>query len=142
MRIRQVWKENFEVYGVRKVWRELRRQVEPGARCTVGRLMDAMGLTGAVRGRKFMRTTSADDTAPRPRGPSDCLRIVRPDDRDNVTREREHSAPKRDVATGLIARHSGDVLVHLIGGDVSKGPGREIAERDRPLTPRAGDGDG
>ena len=65
-RIRQVWEENFAVYGVRKVWRELRRRDEPAARCTVARLMDAMGLKGAVRGRKFVRTTSADDAAPRP----------------------------------------------------------------------------
>ncbi len=39
------------VYGVRKVWRELRRRGEAGARCTVARLMDEMGLKGAVRGR-------------------------------------------------------------------------------------------
>jgi putative transposase len=67
VRIRQVWTENFEVYGVRKVWRELRRREEPVARCTVARLMDEMGLKGAVRGRKFVRTTIADDTALRPR---------------------------------------------------------------------------
>jgi transposase InsO family protein len=65
-RIRQVWEENFAVYGVRKVWRELRRRDEPVARCTVARLMDAMGLKGAVRGRKFVRTTIAADAAPRP----------------------------------------------------------------------------
>jgi transposase InsO family protein len=52
---------------VRKVWRELRRRDAPAARCTVARLMDEMGLKGAVRGRKCVRTTSADDTAPRPR---------------------------------------------------------------------------
>ena len=66
-RIHQVWAENFEVYGVRKVWRELRRRDEPVARCTVARLMGELGLTGAVRGRKFVRTTMADETAPRPR---------------------------------------------------------------------------
>jgi HTH-like domain len=38
-RIRQIWDENFAVYGVRKVWRELRRRDEPVARCTVARLM-------------------------------------------------------------------------------------------------------
>ena len=65
-RIRQVWEENFEVYGVRKVWRELRRRDEPVARCTVARLMGEMGLKGAVRGRKFVRTTMADETAQRP----------------------------------------------------------------------------
>jgi putative transposase len=65
-RIRQVWDENFAVYGVRKVWRELRRQDEPVARCTVARLMDGMSLKGAVRGRRFVRTTIAADAAHRP----------------------------------------------------------------------------
>jgi transposase InsO family protein len=65
-RIRQVWEENFEVYGVRKAWRELKRQGEPVARCTVHRLMRKMGLEGAVRGRKFKTTTSGDDAAMRP----------------------------------------------------------------------------
>jgi transposase InsO family protein len=65
-RTRQVWEENFEVYGVRKVWRELRRRGEPVARCTVARLMGELGLRGAGRGRKFVRTTIADETAPRP----------------------------------------------------------------------------
>jgi len=64
--IRQVWEENFAVYGVRKVWRELRRRGEPVARCTVARLMDEMDLHGAVRGRKFVRTTIADAAAARP----------------------------------------------------------------------------
>ena len=67
-RIRQVWKENFDVYGVRKVWRELRRREESVARCTVARLMDEMGLKGAARGGKFARTTMADDPSPRARG--------------------------------------------------------------------------
>ena len=65
-RIRQVWEENFAVYGVRKVWRQLKRRGEPVARCTVARLMDEMGLKGAGRGRKFVRTTIADDSGRRP----------------------------------------------------------------------------
>jgi putative transposase len=64
--IRHVWKENFAVYGVRKVWRELTRGGEAVARCTVARLMDELGLHGAVRGRKFVRTTIPDAAAPRP----------------------------------------------------------------------------
>jgi putative transposase len=67
VQIRQVWEDNFAVYGVRKVWRELRRHGEAVARCTVARLMGAMGLKGAVRGRKFVRTTIADEMAQRPR---------------------------------------------------------------------------
>jgi putative transposase len=67
VRIRRAWEENFGVYGVRKVWRELRRRAEPVAHCTVTRLMRQMGLHGAIRGRKFVRTTIAAEAAPRPR---------------------------------------------------------------------------
>ena len=63
--IRRVWKENFQVYGARKVWRQLNREGIPVARCTVERLMGHMGLQGAVRGRKF-KTTIPDESAHRP----------------------------------------------------------------------------
>ena len=63
--IRRVFEENFSVYGVRKVWRQLRREGFEVARCTVSRLMRAMGLAGAVRG-KPVRTTHADRSAPCP----------------------------------------------------------------------------
>jgi putative transposase len=63
--IQRVWKENFQVYGVRKVWRQLNREGKPVARCTVGRLMNDLGLHGAVRGKKF-RTTIPDEAAERP----------------------------------------------------------------------------
>ena len=49
----RVWRENFRGYGVRKVWRHLPREGVEVARCTVERLMRAMGLQGAVRGRMF-----------------------------------------------------------------------------------------
>jgi putative transposase len=54
--IRRVYEENFRVYGVRKVWRQLVRDGVAVARCTVARLMRAMGLQGVVRG-KTIRTT-------------------------------------------------------------------------------------
>jgi putative transposase len=63
--IRRVWKENFEVYGIRKVWHQLKREGIEVARCTVERLMREMGLQGAVRGRKY-KTTIADLTETRP----------------------------------------------------------------------------
>jgi putative transposase len=63
--IRRVWEANFQVYGARKVWRQLNREGIQVARCTVERLMRAMGLEGAVRGRK-VRTTIADESAARP----------------------------------------------------------------------------
>ncbi len=44
--IARVFAENFEVYGVRKVWRQLQREGVDIARCTVARLMRGMGLQG------------------------------------------------------------------------------------------------
>jgi transposase InsO family protein len=63
--IRRVYEENFRVYGARKVWRQLGRDGQVVARCTVERLMGALGLRGVVRGRKC-RTTISDDRAERP----------------------------------------------------------------------------
>ena len=61
-----MWNENFQVYGVEKVWRQLRREDIHVARCTVERLMRDLALQGVTRGRAFKITTVADDTAPRP----------------------------------------------------------------------------
>jgi len=63
--IRRVWDENYQVYGVRKVWRQLYRERIYVARCTVARLMKEMGLRGVVRGRR-MKTTIPADSADRP----------------------------------------------------------------------------
>ena len=64
--IQRVWSENLDVYGADKVWRQLRREGEVVARCTVERLMRSLGLRGAVRGRAFTTTTVTDDSATRP----------------------------------------------------------------------------
>ena len=63
--IARVFAENFEVYGVRKVWRQMVRERFDVARCTVARLMRGMGLQGVIRG-KPVRTTVPDKTAPCP----------------------------------------------------------------------------
>lgn len=72
--------ENFGVYGARKVWRQLRREGFEVARCTVERLMRAMSLRGAVRG-KMVRTTVPDPAQPCPR--------------DKVNRQFQAPAPNR-----------------------------------------------
>jgi transposase InsO family protein len=64
--IQRVWDENFKVYGVRKVWRQLLREGIAVARCTVERLMKVMRLQGVVRGKK-VRTTVSDPSAERPK---------------------------------------------------------------------------
>jgi putative transposase len=63
--IAKVHKDNYGVYGARKVWLTLNREGTPVARCTVARLMRELGLQGARRGRKI-RTTVADPAAARP----------------------------------------------------------------------------
>ena len=63
--IQCVWDAHFQVYGPRKVWRQLRRERVRVARCTVRRLMRAMGLRGAVRGRAWVTTTQASPEADR-----------------------------------------------------------------------------
>jgi len=63
--IERVFADNFEVYGARKVWRQLNRESIPVARCTVERLMSDLGLQGVIRG-KPVRTTVQDKAAPCP----------------------------------------------------------------------------
>ncbi len=78
--IRRVFEENFGVYGVRKVWRQLRREGFSAARCTVARLMRDMGLRGAIR-TKPVRTTISDKAVSCPL--------------DHVNRQFRASAPDR-----------------------------------------------
>ena len=61
----RVFAENFGVYGVRKVWRQMNREGLGVARCTVERLMRDLGLQGIIRG-KPVRTTISDKAAPCP----------------------------------------------------------------------------
>ncbi|WP_184095485.1 IS3 family transposase [Sphingopyxis panaciterrulae] len=61
----RVFAENFGVYGVRKVWRQMNREGFAVARCTIERLMRDLGLQGVIRG-KPVRTTISDKTAPCP----------------------------------------------------------------------------
>jgi putative transposase len=64
-RIRRVHEDSDGVYGAHKVWKQLRREGVPAARCTVERLMRTAGLQGVIRGRK-RRTTIPEPAAPRP----------------------------------------------------------------------------
>jgi putative transposase len=63
--IQRVWEANFRVYGVRKVWRQLRREAIAAPRRQVARPMKRMGLAGAVRGRT-VKTTIGNPAAPCP----------------------------------------------------------------------------
>jgi putative transposase len=64
--IQRVWDDNDQAYGPKKVWKELHRRGVRVARCTVARLMRAMGLRGVSRGRAWTITTRADAAADRP----------------------------------------------------------------------------
>ena len=63
--IQRVWEENYRVYGVRKVWRQLNREGLEVPRCTVARLMRDLGLRGVVRGRR-VKTTVPSEVLDRP----------------------------------------------------------------------------
>ena len=63
--IHRVWEQNMKVYGADKVWRQLHRERQAVARCTVERLMRRLGIHGARRG-KTVRTTISDTAAPCP----------------------------------------------------------------------------
>ena len=67
--IERMHKENFEVYGIEKVWRQLNREAIAVGRERVARLMREIGLEGAVRG-KSKRTTIAGELA---EGPADLV---------------------------------------------------------------------
>ncbi len=63
--VERVWQDNLEVYGVRKVWHQMRREGFDVARCTVARLMKELGLQGVRRG-KSVKTTVSNKAEPCP----------------------------------------------------------------------------
>jgi transposase InsO family protein len=65
LEIQRVFDDNYQVYGVRKVWHQLKREGFEVAGCTVERLMRKMGLEGVIRGKR-LRTTVPDKAAPCP----------------------------------------------------------------------------
>jgi putative transposase len=76
--IHRVFRDNYAVYGVRKVWRQVKREGFDVARCTVARLMKAQELQGVICG-KSVRTTASDKAAPCPLDLVNCqFRAPRP----------------------------------------------------------------
>ena len=63
--IDRVWHEQKELYGVRKLWKQMKREGFDVPRCTVARLMRELGLRGVVNGKTF-KTTIPDTSALRP----------------------------------------------------------------------------
>jgi putative transposase len=100
--IRRVWEAHRRVYGADKVWAQLRREGLPVARCTVERLMRALGLRGVVRGKTSVRTTNVDQTSERPL--------------DLVARQFRAPAPNRLWVADLtyVKTHSGWVYVAFV----------------------------
>ncbi|AXO23807.1 MULTISPECIES: IS3 family transposase [Mycobacterium] len=60
----QLWKDNYCVYGARKLWKTARRDGHDVGRDQVARLMRAAGIEGVRRGKR-VRTTKADPAAAR-----------------------------------------------------------------------------
>ena len=66
MRVWEDRKRGRRVYGARKVWLQLRREGITVARCTVERLMKALGIAGVSARRGRPRTTVPDAGGQRP----------------------------------------------------------------------------
>jgi putative transposase len=64
--IQRIWDENLQVYGARKIWKQLKREGFVIARCTVERLMKVLDIPGATRGGAKRRTTIPDESQDRP----------------------------------------------------------------------------
>ena len=62
--LRQLWEDNYRVYGARKLWKAARRAGVDVGRDQVARLMRAEGVEG-VRRSKRVRTTRPDPGMPR-----------------------------------------------------------------------------
>jgi len=59
--IQRVYRENYSVYGARKIWWQLNREGIGVGRCRVERLMRRLGLAGALRGKTVCTTVSDKD---------------------------------------------------------------------------------
>jgi putative transposase len=64
--IKRVYKEHFQVYGARKVWRQLHREGIVVGRDRVARLMRELGIGGVVRGKPRRTTIPAQTAEQRP----------------------------------------------------------------------------
>lgn len=62
--ILRVFKENFEVYGAEKIWRQLHREGIDAGRDRVARLMRRLGITGVRRGKPRRTTIVGGDDRP------------------------------------------------------------------------------
>ncbi|GFG50192.1 hypothetical protein MAGR_16330 [Mycolicibacterium agri] len=62
--MRQLWEDNYCVYGARKLWKTARRAGHDVGRDQVARLMRAVGIQGVRRGKR-VRTTKPDPAAAR-----------------------------------------------------------------------------
>eukprot|EP00456_Euglypha_rotunda_P088095 TRINITY_DN9002_c0_g2_i1.p1 TRINITY_DN9002_c0_g2~~TRINITY_DN9002_c0_g2_i1.p1 ORF type:complete len:302 (+),score=35.37 TRINITY_DN9002_c0_g2_i1:337-1242(+) len=99
--VQRVFLENFAVYGVRKMWRQLKRDGFCLARCTVERLMRRMGLRGVIRGKPVRTTIS---------GPAESCPL------DRVHRQFHAPAPNRLWLSDFtyVATWSGFVYVAFV----------------------------
>ncbi|MNJ67199.1 hypothetical protein D3C77_633510 [compost metagenome] len=65
--IQRVYEENYSVYGVRKIWRQLKREGICVARCTIERLMKVLQIRGVRRGKSVRTTRSSKAETPQDR---------------------------------------------------------------------------
>ena len=67
LKITQIHKDNYSVYGLRKLWAELKREGIDIARCRTSRLMGDLGIRGVRRGKTYVTTTISNELQERPK---------------------------------------------------------------------------
>ncbi|MDA8021250.1 MAG: IS3 family transposase [Thermoanaerobaculia bacterium] len=111
--IARVYRENYDAYGPRKVWRQLGREDILVARCTVECLLRAMELRGVVRSRRYKVTTS--DPVP-----------------ENWTTILRNSHHPKEVQNAQVAGHTEkQIVVVLKRAGRGRPPGPEIGAKGR-----------
>ena len=99
--VQRVWQENHQVYGARKVWKQLKREWIMAGRGAVERLMKQLDISGVSRGRRC-RTTIPSELSDKPL--------------DLVNREFKASRPNQLLVADItyVATWSGFVYVAFV----------------------------
>ena len=67
LKIAEVYKDNFSVYGLSKLWAGLKAEGTDIARCTTSRLKDGFGVHGEPLSKTSVTTTISDELQERPK---------------------------------------------------------------------------
>jgi hypothetical protein len=112
--IKKTHAANYEAYGSRRMWKQLRRQGETAPRCRVERLMAANDIVGAKRPGRPWRTTvqGAEPVSSEFAGQREG---ERPEHQDVLVLQRREPGEVLVVDFAAVAAEVADGVVHVLG---------------------------